>query len=382
MKYILTLLIVATTLLSYSQKTETTYLNYQLEKVRIKRKSYYTKTEKNINNEKIVQIRVTKTKRIIDESVYKSNDVKVFTVFYFNENQKKKTYYKNNSKNGIEEEYHINGHKISTAFFKDDLKNGMKKYYSETGFVIKTENYLNDELDGILLLINADGQIADSCNYSKGKKTGFQVSFHDNGDINSILNYVEGKAEGVELGYYESGEKRDSTFYKKDKIKGLKTVWFENGKIKELINYSEGKKQGELITYWESGDIKRKDVFKKNDFISGKCYSKSGEDTTYYMYEIMPTYPGGEAKLFEHLGKNVRYPQMARESGVKGKVYIQFVVEKDGFLSDFKIIRGIGAGCDKEALKALKKMPKWNPGYQDGNLVRVRYILPVNFSLR
>jgi len=73
---------------------------------------------------------------------------------------------------------------------------------------------------------------------------------------------------------------------------------------------------------------------------------------------------------------------MAREAGVKGKVYVQFVVEKDGSITDIKIIRGIGSGCDAEAKRAVKRMPKWQPGEQRGKPVRVRFVLPVNFSLR
>ncbi len=98
--------------------------------------------------------------------------------------------------------------------------------------------------------------------------------------------------------------------------------------------------------------------------------------------EKNPSFPGGEEKLFEYLGKTISYPQMAKEAGVKGKVYVQFVVEKDGSITDIKIIRGIGSGCDDEAKKAVKNMPKWEPGEQRGKPVRVRFVLPVNFSLR
>jgi len=104
------------------------------------------------------------------------------------------------------------------------------------------------------------------------------------------------------------------------------------------------------------------------------------ENTKSLGYEIK--LEGGEEKLFEYLGKSISYPQMAKEAGVKGKVYVQFVVEKNGAITDIKIIRGIGSGCDEEAKKAVKNMPKWEPGEQRGKPVRVRFVLPVNFSLR
>ena len=98
--------------------------------------------------------------------------------------------------------------------------------------------------------------------------------------------------------------------------------------------------------------------------------------------EKQPSFPGGEAKLFEYLGKNIKYTEMAKEASIRGKVYIQFVVEKDGSITDVKIIRGLGSGLDEIAKKAVRKMPKWEPGEQRGKPVRVRFVLPVNFTLR
>lgn len=98
--------------------------------------------------------------------------------------------------------------------------------------------------------------------------------------------------------------------------------------------------------------------------------------------EQMPEFPGGEAKLFEFIMKNLKYPQQAKEANIRGKVYVQFVVRKDGSITDIKTVRGIGSGCDDEAMRVVKSMPKWVPGTQRGKPVDVRMILPVNFSLR
>ncbi len=98
--------------------------------------------------------------------------------------------------------------------------------------------------------------------------------------------------------------------------------------------------------------------------------------------EQMPEFPGGYEKMMEYLSKNIKYPQMAKEAGVKGKVYVQFVVGSDGKITDIKTIRGIGSGCDEVAMAAVKKMPKWTPGEQRGKKVPVRFVLPVNFTLR
>ncbi len=106
------------------------------------------------------------------------------------------------------------------------------------------------------------------------------------------------------------------------------------------------------------------------------------ETEVFTIVEEMPAYPGGDAKLYEYLGKNIKYPQIARESGIQGRVFVNFVVEPDGSVSNVKVMRGIGGGCDEEAVRVIKTMPKWKPGKQRGKAVRVTYTIPVVFKLQ
>ena len=106
------------------------------------------------------------------------------------------------------------------------------------------------------------------------------------------------------------------------------------------------------------------------------------EQEIFQIVEEMPEYPGGEKKLLEYVGKSVKYPQIARESGIQGRVFVNFVIEPDGSVSNVKVLRGIGGGCDEEAMRVIKAMPKWKPGKQRGKAVRVSYTLPVNFKLQ
>jgi len=97
--------------------------------------------------------------------------------------------------------------------------------------------------------------------------------------------------------------------------------------------------------------------------------------------EENPEYPGGLKEMYTFLNANMKYPPMARESGVQGKVYVQFIVEKDGKVTDVQVLRGIGSGCDEEAVRVVKMMPNWKAGKQRGKPVKVRYKLPVTFKL-
>ncbi|MCW5900149.1 MAG: energy transducer TonB [Flavobacteriales bacterium] len=106
------------------------------------------------------------------------------------------------------------------------------------------------------------------------------------------------------------------------------------------------------------------------------------EEQIFTIVEEMPSFPGGEAELFKYLGKNIKYPQMATDAGISGVVYVTFVVDRDGKIRDVKVLRGIGGGCDEEAVRVVKAMPPWKPGKQRGKPVTVQYNLPIRFTLR
>lgn len=98
--------------------------------------------------------------------------------------------------------------------------------------------------------------------------------------------------------------------------------------------------------------------------------------------EVMPSFPGGNGALMSYLSSNVKYPVVAQENGVQGRVIVSFVVERDGSISDVKVVRSVDPSLDREAARVVKSMPKWNPGKQNGSAVRVKYNVPVSFRLQ
>ncbi|MEO6149206.1 MAG: TonB family protein [Mucilaginibacter sp.] len=97
--------------------------------------------------------------------------------------------------------------------------------------------------------------------------------------------------------------------------------------------------------------------------------------------EQVPEFPGGLSAFGKYLSNNIKYPAVARENNVQGRVFLTFVVEKDGALTDIKVLRSLGSGTDEEAIRVLKKSPKWKPGIQNGRPVRVQYNIPIAFNL-
>lgn len=100
------------------------------------------------------------------------------------------------------------------------------------------------------------------------------------------------------------------------------------------------------------------------------------------MVEQMPEFPGGVQKLLDFISQNIQYPQTAMKQNVQGRAIVQFVIEKDGSLSNFNVLRSVHPDLDAEAVRVVKSMPKWKPGMQKGEPVRCKYTLPVMFKLQ
>lgn len=114
--------------------------------------------------------------------------------------------------------------------------------------------------------------------------------------------------------------------------------------------------------------------------ISFKLEEKDN-DTVFMVVEDMPSFPGGQKALMNYIASNIEYPEKAKNDKVSGRVFVSFVVEKDGSIGDVELLRGIGSGCDQEAIRVVSSMPNWEPGKQGGKPVRVKYNLPIKYQL-
>ena len=115
---------------------------------------------------------------------------------------------------------------------------------------------------------------------------------------------------------------------------------------------------------------------------TGSTIVEEEDQVVFQVVEKMPSFPGGDAALFKYLSDNVKYPVIAQENGVQGRVICQFVVNRDGSIVDVEVVRSVDPSLDKEAIRVIKSMPNWTPGQQRGKPVRVKYTLPVNFRLQ
>ncbi len=136
---------------------------------------------------------------------------------------------------------------------------------------------------------------------------------------------------------------------------------------KEILSSEDSQKAAQVQTYVPPAVVEEEEESAQQIFT---------------VVEKMPLFPGGEGKMMEFLYKNIKYPVIAQENGIQGRVICTFVVNRDGTIVDAEVVRGVDASLDREALRVINTMPKWQPGEQRGKPVRVKYTLPVQFRLQ
>ena len=225
--------------------------------------------------------------------------------------------------------------------------------------------------------------------------------------ILTVKNFVDEQRAKVamtqvaELTNYKQPEKKAEVKQKKIEVEPERVVERVKSSIKftapvikkddEVKPDEELKTQDELMstkTAIGTFDVKGNDdangeVLKAKEVIAEPEPPKHEEENKVFdIVEQQPMFPGGPAALMKYLSENTKYPVVAQENGVQGRVTVQFVVEKDGSISDVHVLRGVDPSLDKEAVRVVKSMPRWTPGKQNGITVRVNYRVPVLFRLQ
>jgi TonB family protein len=195
--------------------------------------------------------------------------------------------------------------------------------------------------------------------------------------------------------YYENGTLAEEGIYNGDTTTGEVLYYYENGSIRERREYAGEKR---LLRQYYTPDGKEllvnghgtiKDTCTKGGIVYSKfenyelvtSYQLNGSDTLVIVKEQPPQYVGGIRALFQDISNNLKYPKKARMRQIEGTVQLSFVVTKTGMIENIKIMKGIGGGCDEEALRVMSKLTDWDPGIQWGRFVNCRMVLPFMFKL-
>lgn len=236
--------------------------------------------------------------------------------------------------------------------------------------------------EGPSITFDKQGRKVQHVTYQKNLPVGPAYYYYPNGRLMKELDYSapnsseksKGSLRFKLMNYFDStGVQlvKDGNGYLKESTK----------KITEEGNYADGVRYG----IWKGTIIEEgttfEDKYDKGTFISGRSFKPDGKVVEYTIKDVLPKFPGGEKAFGEFLSKHIKYPPEARSWGINGRVVLTYIVEKDGNLTDIQVVSSPHYALEDEAIRVLKRSPKWEPGIQNGVPVRVKYTLPVNFSI-
>lgn len=316
----------------------------------------------------------------------------------------------------VSDKYIVNGliHMISQLIQFNYTMSGIKdkgrtKYYNKDGTLKALGLLINNKRYGEWEEYHSNGEIKSCINYRFFTLHGKYDEFDENGRLTVSRNYSIGELkEVVEYTYKDGDNKHFERTYDSDE-KLINDKYYIKNVLKESqeYNYENNDVSSTFITYHPDGTIANKEsskerferggttlfnMFKEvgeNNAVDAKMNhdvakhkSTEKDNSTHEVKETPARLLAGEKGYAAYLQENFVYPQRAREYGITGVVQVQFVVEKDGSLSEFKIIKGIHGSCDKEALRLIKECPlKWIPATQNGINLRSEVVVPINFDL-
>jgi TonB family protein len=284
-----------------------------------------------------------------------------------------------------------------------NIKSGKYEFWYPTGQINLTGSYLNDQKDGEFKLFDVSGNLLRTGVYQKGKLISgdavVENKIFDNpekqarfrGGNVAFNDYLMSKTAQLQcIKQIPTSESyvigMDLTIAETGKLIGINVTSSPNAFDNEVLSAAFGKFPGYIPASVENMPVKS--ILSMNLLVTNKGLRdvwEAGDSTDMDIYNVveqMPEYPGGELALQKLLLANLRYPPEAAEKGIQGSVMISIVIEKDGSISNIHVVRGVDPLVDAESVRVILLSSKWIPGRQNGELVRVKFTVPINFVLQ
>ena len=205
------------------------------------------------------------------------------------------------------------------------------------------------------------------------KEEGMFVFYYENGKVKEQGAYKKGKRFGLWKGYYDNGQVAEEQMHREDKTLYYQH-WDKTGNA--MLTNGTGK-----YTQYVSDDVEQHIEILDSILIAAFSIDKLSGDSIYVVAQENAEYKGGMKVLYQGIGQDLTYPRKARRLGIEGKVFIEFTIDKTGNIRDINVLKGIGGGCDEEAVNVLRTKNNWNPGKVKEKPVLQKMILPIAFRL-
>ncbi len=162
---------------------------------------------------------------------------------------------------------------------------------------------------------------------------------------------------------------------------GIYEEWYNSGEKKINCFYTENKLNGEFKVFHKNGKLKRLELWQNGEWQNGECFDEHGNKIQYCSYQELAEYNGGLPELYKFIGQTLVYPKEALNNDIQGVVYVSFIIDTDGSITNAKIIKSVHKQLDNEALRIVNEMPKWKPTKFEGEFVQTEFALPINFRI-
>lgn len=324
---------------------------------------------------------------IVSELLYKDEKLKQQTFYYQNGNKQMLVSGSEKILNGEYKIWYPNGHLNFSGNYLYNLKNGEFQQFDDTGLLLKKGIYSGGKLiSGEAVVQDITFEKPDQCVKFPGGNKAFDKYLLMK---TSELKIVKDMSMGEELSI-----NMNMTINKTGNIEKIDILGPSNPNDKEILNAAFVDFSGFIPATVENipvSSILKVDLIYTNaglqsnlgiDLFPDSAKIDSLKESPYLIVEDMPDFPGGQNALRSFIAVNIRYPVEAQEKGIQGKVFVQYVIEPNGSISNVKIAKGVHPVLDAEAIRVVKRMPKWIPGRQKDKPVRVSYTVPVNFVLQ
>lgn len=253
------------------------------------------------------------------------------------------------------------------------IKDGLEKRLIYTTNCYAIGNYKNNKEEGEWKEVNANNQIVASYKFVDGKRDGKGSFSYSTNKTQREDYYEKGKKMGNWKYFYENGYIQEEESYTNDKLDGPNKFYDSTGTLDYTFFYLNGEVVKRVKSMEDNGiELTNLESSDRNPYFLGDCNEVSSEEEKSNC---------GLKAMYNYLAQTIKYPANAQRVDISGKVFVKFMIEKDGTIGEVKLLNSLCESLENEALRVIKNMPKWSPGYQDGKPVRVYYNMPIVFKL-
>ncbi|BDD08770.1 hypothetical protein FUAX_12020 [Fulvitalea axinellae] len=273
-----------------------------------------------------------------------------------------------NVRHGKAQAFYIDGKKKFTGEYRQNLRHGIFQYFNKEGMKISEGEYANNEKFGIWKYWNEKGAPTLECKHLSFKQIAKVPA-------NALWSIIEN--DRIIINQWNAQGEQTVT-----KGNGIYSGYYPNGKLKETGTLNRGRKTGTWRGYYTNGNRFYEEVYENNNLISGQSFDIEGAPEEYKVPYSLPIFKTGLKDFYSYVNEKLKYPKNAKKMRIQGPVYVKFSVSPQGAVENPTIVKGIGFGCDDEAIRLIEKTSgKWASALHKGKEISYDMTLPIVFKL-